>query len=398
MAILSANLVLILTVGQSLEPLMTSVETHSPNAVILLTSQGSKGTAAELTSMFSDLHIEQISLENPESLSESYEKALSALGMALDMDARSIVVDFTGGTKPMAAGCVLALSGRAVVFSYVGGGIRDAQGKVQPSTSKVVEVEDPTTRFGLREWEAFTRAWNLNHFPDALDSLERILQRQHSKFDRRFYTHLKSVVKALDAWDRFRHQEAVELLNTSLEMALGIAEARHEGARVRVLTELSERVDSLHKLASGKPTFALLADLLANAERRAEAGRFDDALARLYRAIELAVEAELFDSHQIDMNDRSTWPGSLHDLAADTRGLKERLDLASTIYQRFGEKNRLSQRLYGDYHSILKPLLEHRHQSILAHGTQPVSEETYYKLRDYLKGLNLEAAPSWPQW
>jgi hypothetical protein len=54
---------------------------------------------------------------------------------------------------------------------------------------------------------------------------------------------------------------------------------------VRVLKGLEALLPHLQSIveAGEKPTSPLLQDLLANAERRAALGRFDDALARLYR-------------------------------------------------------------------------------------------------------------------
>jgi len=80
-----------------------------------------------------------------------------------------------------------------------------------------------------------------------------------------------------------------------------------------VLGELEEQLSFLRKLVEeeGKPTENLLEDLLANAERRAETGRYDDALARLYRALELAAEADLYHRTGIVLGAPDTWPESL---------------------------------------------------------------------------------------
>lgn len=93
-------------------------------------------------------------------------------------------------------------------------------------------------------------------------------------------------------------------------VALGVAEAWGHGAKVRVLRGLEEGLPHLEAVvvAGGKPTFALLQDLLANAERRAELGRFDDALARLYRALELAAEADIHERLGFILKDPKTWP------------------------------------------------------------------------------------------
>jgi len=67
------------------------------------------------------------------------------------------------------------------------------------------------------------------------------------------------------------------------------------------------------------------------------------------------------------------------------------LDLA------FGQRGTLAQRLYGEKNR-LQALLQKRHGSILAHGTRPVEQEDYERLRDFLAGLDerLRPLPPWP--
>jgi len=118
------------------------------------------------------------------------------------------------------------------------------------------------------------------------------------------------VVEGLMEWDRFRHREAWERLSVHLPLALAVAEAWGHGAKVRVLKGLEALLPHLKGIveAGPKPTFLLLQDLLANAERRAALGRFDDALARLYRALELAVEADVHERLGFSLKDPRTWP------------------------------------------------------------------------------------------
>lgn len=93
-----------------------------------------------------------------------------------------------------------------------------------------------------------------------------------------------------------------------------------------VLSALHEQVTLLRELAATptQPSCRLLADLLANAARRAETGRYEDAPS-------LAYGIDLY----------------------------------------FGKSGTLAQRANGDYQTVFKPLLARHHQSILAHGLTP---------------------------
>lgn len=397
--------VLLITVGQTAAPIMASITEHTPDGVIFIASQQSHPVVGKVLTEFSDgfKHYTFL-LDDPESLAESYQKATHALEHALSWEPQAISADITGGTKPMVAGVVLALTGRGVTFSYVGGPQRDETGRVVSGTEEMRWLEDPTTRFHLREWDAFIRSWNGWRFSDAHVQLEHILNRTLSRSEQRFYQHLKHIVAALDAWDCFHHRDALALLNAHLEPALTIAEAWRHGSKVRVLSELERQQQTLQRLvdAAETPIPELLADLLANAERRAATDRYDDALARLYRAVELAAEVDFYERHGFMLRApdeyRGGVPKELRERARRTLGLREVLELAATLDTFFQQQGTLCQRLDGDYRTRLGPLLEKRHQSILAHGLRPVSSADYTALRDYLRGLDLVSTAPWPIW
>ncbi|MDM7324570.1 MAG: TIGR02710 family CRISPR-associated CARF protein, partial [Thermus sp.] len=181
--------VLILTVGTTRAPLEESLLHHSPEGVVLVASQKTLPVAAELVRDYGEsLRFHTIPLEDAESLLEAYQVALEALNKALEWDATSIVADLTGGTKPMAAGLVLALTGRGVTFSYVGGARRDPEtGRVLPGEERLRLLEDPVGRYGLWEWRAFTQAWNALNLGTALAQLAALLKKPLSPSERRFY-------------------------------------------------------------------------------------------------------------------------------------------------------------------------------------------------------------------
>jgi CRISPR-associated protein (TIGR02710 family) len=237
----------------------------------------------------------------------------------------------------------------------------------------------------------------------ALSELESLLSRPLSPSEARFYRAMQGVVEGLVEWDRFRHQEALKRLSANLPVALAVAEAWGHGSKVRVLKGLEALLPPLQSIveAGEKPTFPLLQDLLANAERRAALGRFDDALARLYRALELAVEADLQERLGFALKDPKTWPEgfpeSLRERVLKPRGLMDLLEAAFDLDLAFGQRGTLAQRLYGEKNR-LQALLQKRHGSILAHGTRPVEREDYERLRDFLAGLDerLRPLPPWP--
>ncbi len=222
-------------------------------------------------------------------------------------------------------------------------------------------------------------AWNALNLGMALSELESLLSRPLSPSEARFYGAMRAWWKA--SWSGTASGTGRPWRSSPpTSVALAVAEAWGHGGKVRVLQGLEALLPHLKATveAGGKPTFALLRDLLANAERRAELGRFDDALARLYRALELAAEADIHERLGLVLKDHQTWPEgfpqSLRERLLKPRGLMDLLEAAFELDLAFGQQGTLAQRLFGEKNR-LQALLQRRHESILAHGTRPVERE-----------------------
>lgn len=400
-----ADKVLIATTGRTPEPIVVSITEHAPDAVILIASEQSLDAASAVRKEYPELTYKTLILEDAESLVEAFRVARESLAIAKQWEAKTILTDISGGTKPMTAGVTLALAGMGVTISYVGGSKRDEKGRVVSGHERVRLLEDPTERFHLAAWENFKTSWNAWRMATAADALKRILADRDSlsRSEQRFYGGLERIAAAMAAWDRFHHQEALSVLKKHLPIALVIAEAWGHRSKVRVLMQLEAQLDHLERIANqaGKPTRNLLTDLLANADRRAEAGRYDDAVARLYRAVELAAESDLFERTGLQLKKPSTWPQSVPDdfreRAEGARGLFDVLDLIFDLDLQLGQQGTLAQQIRSELQS-LRPVLGRRNESILAHGARPVTEEDYREFRQYFTKLGLEAAQPWPRW
>jgi CRISPR-associated protein (TIGR02710 family) len=153
-----------------------------------------------------------------------------------------------------------------------------------------------------------------------------------------------------------------------------------------LLVLLKQQKGHLNTLdASQGPTQELVKDLLANARRRAVEGRFDDAVARLYRGIEAIAQTRLREAHgiadtggvalqQIPETLRPDWEpfareGKVKVALQDAFVLLGHLD--DPMAHRFRELE-LDQR-------DRSPLVS-RNTSILAHGFQPVSQNVFPQL------------------
>lgn len=99
---------------------------------------------------------------------------------------------------------------------------------------------------------------------------------------------LETLVLAYSFWDKFDHLKAASYFSQL-----------HGKFDIRWQIDTSNSKEMIFKIAKQKEKFGhsreildkfleeILADLLANADRRAQEGKYDDAVARLYRAVEV---------------------------------------------------------------------------------------------------------------
>ncbi len=109
----------------------------------------------------------------------------------------------------------------------------------------------------------------------------------------------------------------------------------------------------------------MVVDLINNARRQIEEGKYDDALARLYRACEMLAQLRLLqkgiNSSDVDLNNDKVPKKSKGWLAKSYQLLDEMGD-------------ELGQRYTSD--RKLQAILNERNYSILAHGCKPIPKET----------------------
>jgi len=303
-------------------------------------------------------------------------------------DDYGVVVDFTGGTKCMSAALALLAHPWGCRFSYVGGTDRtkDSVGIVVSGKEQVLHAENPWAVLGFRAAADAITLFDQADYAASARLLEAALRVVQDPARRRELGSLKSLADAYDAWDRFDHASAARLLGDVGKNANDLR-SLFGAARADELRCLGERHRALLAALTGlkTPTWALFADLLANARRRGGQGRFDDAVARLYRAIEAAAQARLAEAHAV----ADTGKVPLDQLPIALRGEKSAAAKNGCValalqddYQFLLEQgDHLGQKFQalGLADREKSPLVA-RNQSILAHGFAPVGEKIYQRL------------------
>jgi CRISPR-associated protein (TIGR02710 family) len=406
---------LIISVGGTIEPIVVSIAQHRPALVVFFASEE---TIESIGAIKARLHEQRVAIQNrnimipdAEDLEICYEKALECAEVALKegRSAADVVVDFTGGTKAMTAALTLATVGKGFTFSYVGGRERSKEGRgiVMTGGERIVRRRDPFVLYAVHERRRLAQCFNQYQF-QAAQAVARDLQaRPIHEPDRMAFEFVANVAAGYEAWDRFLFEPAQQLLksasrkwapairaNPSLRYAALQTTIEAHSRRLDLISEKTKRLREVHPV--------LAEELLGNAKRRAEEGKYDDAIVRLYRALELggqiAVQKALgcgTDKVPVDRlptklrdeyRQRYERQPNFVQLALDaTYRLLEALD------QREGKK-------FASRAEQFKKVQSARNDSWLAHGLGACRDETYGSLSLLVREiLEIEEGPSFPK-
>jgi CRISPR-associated protein (TIGR02710 family) len=196
---------------------------------------------------------------------------------------------------------------------------------------------------------------------------------------------LEQLAHAFAAWERFDHKGAasafrnVEKRGNDLRSVLGRDRAD------RILGDVGRFAAHLGEIHNATPPSRHhVVDLLANAQRRNQEGRIDDAVARLYRAVEAHAQVALRDFHgiastanvpldRIPLSLRQQWEPKAREGSVPL-GLQDAYALLDALEDQVG-KAFMDARLDAAH----SPLTA-RNRSILAHGFDRVSPEVFERL------------------
>ncbi|MHC1587510.1 MAG: TIGR02710 family CRISPR-associated CARF protein, partial [Candidatus Syntropharchaeia archaeon] len=297
---------LIVSVGGSPEPIIKTIQNLKPNLTYFLASQESVtqiGQITEKSGLTSGRFKTEI-LENHQDMRNSFESALTIIQYLKKSSYRKIYVDYTGGTKSMSVGLVLATIREGCEFVYVGGKKRTKHGLgiVKKGSEMMIAQKNPYDVFAIFETEKAMLLFNDYQFDASLHHFENALKKIQDENRKLEIQILIRLVKVYSKWDKF-HVDG-EIIG-ELGKCLGelgklskISKRSYDFVeQLKANYEFLRRRDSNYEY--------LIADILANALRRMEEGKYDDAVARFYRVVELLAQYQLeeygFDPSDLDV-------------------------------------------------------------------------------------------------
>lgn len=381
---------LFLSVGGSPAPLKTSLRLERPDKVVLVVSDGADGSDSSASQepelraaegCPQDVVLLKVPADDPDramALIEPHVAAELARGA-------TVILDYTGGTKSMTSAMVLAAAAHEGARLRLMVGQRHGLTGVIDGTERPVDI--PKALIGLAQsfttLRAFAARRNYAAARALIDDLARELQGardiQPPKIWRKRVARWRRWLAIMDLWDRFDHAAAWQQYESALEVGEAFADfdATPLGARLKAL-----------KAAKGKPTPELLEDLWLNAQRRAGLGLYDDAVQRLYRLAEAAVQTRLWVRHSVptDDVDRNILPPVLHEKLKprlDYRGTREVIKLglsdALALLRHLDPEDSLAKG-WGKENPDWQGK---RNSSILAHGFTPMDQNAWKQARQW---------------
>ncbi len=405
--------ILIVSVGGSARPVILSIQKNKPDYVYFICSEDSEGAKngswrtveREVTNaprvcekcQETAAPVKEKSLvEQAELVPGSYEILRVNCDKVYDVyelvwgliekhirQGDKVTVDYTGGTKSMSAGCVAAAMEELECEMSVVSGDRMDLLRVRDGQERFRKIRENNKAFIRRQRELVVRLFDRRDYEGALAVLDKLCDNDLADTAEEKQ---QAVCRALVHWDHFEWEKAAVLRHYA-----------HNESIKSLVNQLGLVRDGLHwyknKDEEAKPrhNYAPVYDLLLNGERRAEAGLYDDAISRVYRAVEMYAQFCL-KNHQPSLD---TGNLQLERLPEELRshyetwrakdglvkiGLETSYDLLAALNHPVGQVWG-SRENKGERKRVLE-MMKKRNYSFLAHGMEPLKREDWLQVKD----------------
>jgi CRISPR-associated protein (TIGR02710 family) len=381
--------IMLMTLGGSPEPLRKSIETNKPERVIFLASHDSVSLAGEV---FKDLEIKPSATyeitEDPNLLYECYKAARRCVERVKksEISQNKVTVDYTGGTKVMTAALILATVGLSYKFSYVGGENRNKNGvgTVIDGHEKMFEEMSPWSIFAEEERRKVITLFNSRRFSAVIQIIDQAFERELPTQIRNYFVFVQPLAQGLLKWDQFEHKSALRYLDKGISLLRDYIDDYPDKTLETFFKQFGhckKQLETVFVSTDGlnRKDLVLIEDLLNNARRKISDKRYDDAAARIYRALELYGQI-LFEEAAGCSNDKvktEIIPEELKEefvrkyRDSQTRYLKLPLTATFKFLQIKGHEAGFR---FFEREKEIKNIQSNRNSSILAHGIKPVTE------------------------
>ncbi len=379
----SRPVLLVLTVGGSVAPLRSSLAVCRPDRALFIVSEpqgGQPGSGSEVEKLRDcpgfppSVSFLPVPADDPDRI---FALVLTRLEKEVANGFR-VLADYTGGTKSMSGALMMAATMTGACDLRLMAGQRTDLRQVADGTERPVDVSAEALGLGrtlmtvasLVRFRSYAAARAILPAEPAVPAGLPAAWRQRVALWRGW-------LDVLERWDRFDHAGAFQRVRGDGGADGGLGRALAEAGLLERLRALAE--------AKREPSAALCEDLWWNAQRRADLSAYDDAVARLYRLAEAAIQARLFAAHGIDTGKvpperlSETFRNGRPNLSPDpeTGCLRLALSDARALLAELEPQSPLP----GWWAEGLPEWQSRRNHSILAHGFSPLAAQDWEKAR-----------------
>lgn len=350
--------------------ILFSIDNSNPDIVIFFGSEKSKKTVESVKEQylnefeeefdyFEFIHLEQI--DDFKIYFEAFKRKIQ------ELDGYKIIIDYTSGTKTMTMSAAFASMLYRKNLYFVGGERED--GVVIRGTEKIISqnlypIYDDLMISKIKE------LFNTNRFDAGKSLLEDITKAKKDTYANLF--------DAYYYFDNVDYNKANKYFITKEFIA--------EWPELKKQFSLNAKaLYHLNKEDSAMRPFYILGSLINNARRRAEETKYDDAIARLYRSLELIAQIKL-NEYGIDTSDVELDILNKHGVEQEFKpDFSGKIKLS--LVQDYELLNNLGDDL-GEFYIKNKDeflaTISSKNNSILAHGLNSQTEKQYVKFRDLI--------------
>jgi CRISPR-associated protein (TIGR02710 family) len=391
--------ILICTVGGSHQPIVSAINELRPDFVVFICTDkdpasGQAGSLSEIAGKgnFIKAHRddEKPSLPNIPTqtglspvqyqivltLSDDLDRIYLDCNQAIDdvlqrFPAAKIAANFTGGTKSMSAGLIMAALEKPEIDLQLVTGSRADLVKVQDGSQFTAQANSEQVRF-QRQIAPYRQAWTRYAYSEAEAGLKNIKPPNNTEL-RGQYTRFRELSRAFTEWDNFNHAQALTILQPFAPT---------------LPDDLKTYLNVAMRLGDNNPAkreAARLLDLYLNAQRRAAQGRFDDAIARVYRLIEWTAQWLLKTQCNIETEnvDQASIPEGVT-LTQNRDGQWQAGLFAAWQLVKFKTAGEAANFIHREEKNLFNHI-KIRNKSILAHGFEPVKASDWQLIHIWLE-------------
>ena len=317
-------------------------------------------------------------IDNFNSCFEAFELKIWELDLLAE-EKHEIIMDYTSGTKTMSAAmacCGMFYSKDLITISG------DRRNGVVSSGTESIQYQNLYKVYDKFSLMRVRNYFNANRFYTASEILENVVDESINT------ENMMNLVKGYFLWDNMEFEEAYEHL-TKLDLN-GFELSEIKDDLKFNLKALGAIVRSPHE---NLKNCYILASLINNSIRRAEEYKYDDAIARLYRAFELIAQIRL-SSYRLNSSDIDT------DILLENNVSQEFID----VLEKTRDEGKIRIGLIKDFELLdaldddlgkyftenrnrINNLTKKRNNSILAHGLESLDKEDFEEFEEVVESL-----------